>query len=557
MKYARTALAERRDFETGKMLIESTASSMPPPRVADVLLVGGGTCGLVLADTLRNYGLSVTVVESGAAAPNPSADELNAAEQAGQHYRGATEGRCRCLGGTSLLWGGALLPFLPHDIAPRTHLSLPGWPLAYAELSAHIPTLERIFRLAPGGYDAGFIDRRHAEADQIVDDEVFNARFAKWPSFARRNTAQLFRHRLRQDVDLHVFLNATMQKLRAAPGLPSRLTGIDMLGPDGRVVALHARHIVLCAGAIESTRLLLVAARGSLSRPLAGHAWLGNGFHDHISMHVAEIQPIDRKSLNRMAGFRFQGSTMRSFRLELGAAAQARHRMASAWAHVGFEGTAPSGFDALRAILKNVQRGRSPALADLLSMSRDIGYLSELCAWRLFRRQLLWPAESRYLMTVVSEQLPRRNNCIELSSRLDRLGQPLPRIVWNIDASDLETVRKTAGLLRARWRQRGEATIGPLRWLVNPDRPIEPTGADCSDIFHPGGTTRMGTDMSDSVVDDKLRVFGTDNLYVLSTSVFPSGASANPTMTLLLLGLRLAQQLRDTCATPANVVLSK
>jgi choline dehydrogenase-like flavoprotein len=526
------------------MIFDLNRDAVPDRQIADVLVIGGGTCGLVLADALRQCGLTVTVVESGGLSHDIRGDEFNAAEQSARHYRGAAEGRRRGLGGTSLIWGGAMLPFLPHDVATRSHLSLPRWPLQYEELATHIPELERLFRIAHGPYDSSYLNPRTAAVDGIEDDEIFFARFAKWPSFSRRNTAQLFAHRLRRDPRLHVYLNATVRTLHAAGPAPFSITGADIVNGGGVSIAVRARHVVLCAGAIECTRLLLVAAQGSLSGILSGNPWLGRGLYDHISMHVAEARPIDRLLLNRMAGFRFQTATMRSFRLELTAAAQMQHTLPSAWAHIGFDSTQPTAFDAMRLIMRRVQQGLLPDRSSLAQIAADPLYLIQLGAWRVFRRQLRWPRHARYLVTVVGEQLPRKSNFIELSSRVDRLGQPLPRIHWDVDLQDMDTIRHTTILLREYWRTHCEARIGALHWLIDPDRPLNPDTANFSDVYHPGGTTRMGVNRDEAVVDGQLQVFGTRNLHVLSTSVFPSGASANPTMSLLLLGLRLAKHLQ-------------
>ena len=40
------------------------------------------------------------------------------------------------------------------------------------------------------------------------------------------------------------------------------------------------------------------------------------------------------------------------------------------------------------------------------------------------------------------------------------------------------------------------------------------------EIYHPAGTTRMAADVRDGVVDPSLRVYGTANCYVVSSSVF-------------------------------------
>ena len=60
---------------------------------------------------------------------------------------------------------------------------------------------------------------------------------------------------------------------------------------------------------------------------------------------------------------------------------------------------------------------------------------------------------------------------------------------------------------------------------------------------HLMGTTRMGTNPSTSVVDRDCRVHGYRNLFIASSSVFPTTGYANPTLTIVALALRLADTL--------------
>lgn len=62
--------------------------------------------------------------------------------------------------------------------------------------------------------------------------------------------------------------------------------------------------------------------------------------------------------------------------------------------------------------------------------------------------------------------------------------------------------------------------------------------------WHPMGTLRMGMPGS-SVVDKDLKVHGEDNIYVLSSAVFPTGSNQNPVFTTLALGTRLAENLSE------------
>ena len=58
------------------------------------------------------------------------------------------------------------------------------------------------------------------------------------------------------------------------------------------------------------------------------------------------------------------------------------------------------------------------------------------------------------------------------------------------------------------------------------------------------GTTRMHVDPKRGVVDSNCRVHGIENLFVVGSSVFPSAGYANPTLTIVALTLRLADNLK-------------
>ncbi len=60
---------------------------------------------------------------------------------------------------------------------------------------------------------------------------------------------------------------------------------------------------------------------------------------------------------------------------------------------------------------------------------------------------------------------------------------------------------------------------------------------------HASGSCRMGRTPEEGVVDENLRVFGTENAYVCSNAVMPSLGAVNPTLTLTALSIRLADHL--------------
>jgi len=64
-----------------------------------------------------------------------------------------------------------------------------------------------------------------------------------------------------------------------------------------------------------------------------------------------------------------------------------------------------------------------------------------------------------------------------------------------------------------------------------------------TELLHSSGSTRIGIDPTESVIDPDLRTRHIENLSVASASVFPSAGSANPTYTIIQLALRTADAI--------------
>lgn len=65
-------------------------------------------------------------------------------------------------------------------------------------------------------------------------------------------------------------------------------------------------------------------------------------------------------------------------------------------------------------------------------------------------------------------------------------------------------------------------------------------------VYHPAGTCRMGDPSDDStVVDPDLRVLGVERLRVADASVFPELTSVNPAITVMMVGERAASAIRS------------
>ncbi len=139
------------------------------------------------------------------------------------------------------------------------------------------------------------------------------------------------------------------------------------------------------------------------------------------------------------------------------------------------------------------------------------------------------------------------DNRITLSSdRTDIYGQPLAAIHWSPGSRDCENLTRAADAFERMWNASPFAKLGAL--IRRPAGEAEAELARGSGIYHPGGTTRFAQRPEDGVVDTDLRLFGLQDVRVVSTSVLPSGGGANPTMMLLMLAFRCVADIRTSLA---------
>lgn len=128
------------------------------------------------------------------------------------------------------------------------------------------------------------------------------------------------------------------------------------------------------------------------------------------------------------------------------------------------------------------------------------------------------------------EDLPQAQNRITLhETRTDRAGVPIPVIHYDEHANDLAMQAHAYDTMAAI-----HEAAGAVRSHQSP-----PWSAS-----HNMGTARMSKDPADGVVDPWGRAHEVANLFVADGSVFPTSASANPTLTIVALALRQSEEIK-------------
>lgn len=128
----------------------------------------------------------------------------------------------------------------------------------------------------------------------------------------------------------------------------------------------------------------------------------------------------------------------------------------------------------------------------------------------------------RLLLKLIAEDLPQADNRVVLDG-------DSPRLIWQghdpYAAAGLAAVRTAL------------PDALPFRVEGMTASPLSATEA------HIQGTTRMGRDVTEGVIDRDLRCFEARNVLALGAGAFPSCSPANPTLTLSALSLRAARVL--------------
>ena len=146
-----------------------------------------------------------------------------------------------------------------------------------------------------------------------------------------------------------------------------------------------------------------------------------------------------------------------------------------------------------------------------------------------------------YVLNTMVEQSPNPNSRIELALSKDALGLNQVQLNWQLTELDKKTIKEANILIG---KELGRLGIGRLRlreWLLEGD---STWSEDLSGGCHHMGCTRMNKNPKKGVVDENCKVHGLPNLYIAGSSVFPTVGTANPTLSIVALSLRLADHLK-------------
>lgn len=507
----------------------------------DICIIGSGAAGISIAKSFLNTNTQVAVIEAGGFEYDQKSQQVYKGENIGLPYPPLDVTRLRYYGGSTNHWEGNVRPFSTTDFEKHEWLPNSGWPIGKADLDPYYQEAFDICMFGTGAnkwsteYWLNELNYTNALPDSKLLELVFHQRMNRHlPGF--RSFGTFFHDELEKSKNISVYLDLNVIELNAGEN-GNRITSISLVSKSGNLLNLRARIFVLATGGIENARLLLVS-NSIIKEGIGNHNGLvGRHFCDHAIVHAGKLITTGKKPIEKIFGSKttasgssFKGQLYISFEF------RKRNRLTSSFISLNPEPLpySASGLSA-RRILNGIKYGDLPdnILNELGIIITDIDTLLERQYYKISDAK---PAY--YSIWNRIEPSPYYDSRVMLIDETDKYGKQRIALKWTAGNTEKRTVAKT---LSAFATEMGRLGIGRVR--INPK--VE---SGWENSMHVGNhhmcTTRMAGSSRDGVVDADCKVFSMDNLYIAGSSVFSTGGSGTPTLTLVALALRLAEHLK-------------
>ena len=526
---------------------------------ADLCIIGAGAAGITLARALRDSGLDVVLLEAGGLEIDADSQEIYEGDIIGLDYYPIDTTRLRYFGGSTNHWSGRCMKLDPIDFKKRDWMPNSGWPITREDLLPYYEPAQEIVELKHRlEYDAFWdefgIDSPGFDPEKLVknvDQRSPPTRFG-----------EVYREDLETAERVTVWLNANLQEIETDEAA-SHVQRVIVRSFKGKEAKVEARAFVLACGAMENARLLL-ANRGTEPHGFGNrHDVVGRYFSDHAHMLIGDIVTADPITLLDAARRQFQGGGAEfQPRFALSDALQEAFGVTNSACWLVSELESSEGMAAAADLIERMRGmdGRPPYSDSAWRVMINLDDVA-VAAWQRFIQGRKTFQDVAYVgLFGCTDPVPNPDSRVLLDEdEVDAFGMPRAVLDWRMVELDHVSMRKLAEVMGAELARTGLGRLKLHDWFM------EDPADDWMMRFHESpeaqrysyldwisnhniGTTRMADDPRQGVVDGNGKMHYVDNFWIAGSSVFPTSGSAQPTMTIVALALRLADHLKAELA---------
>lgn len=497
---------------------------------ADVCIVGTGPAGISVAKKLDGTKNKVLFLESGGLTPNIEYNALNKGDNSGPRFLSLDASRARCFGGASTIWAGVCCPFSQEDFFEKSFLPLSGWPITRESLNKHYVEAAEMLGISHDLFintDAhkstfnGLSFPEFNRNDSLLSNDIY-----QFSDPNNRNFGIKYKQLFLSSKNIDVLFHATVTKLNISEN-GKKIKNLNVEDISGKKCTINSKIFVLAAGALENPRILLNSNDYFKNGIGNEKGFVGSCFMSHPGFSgVGEIFKttngfcIDKNDFSNGLKSQFENSPENQVTSQI-----LRH---------GFS------FETFRD-LSNPSTYLSGRLLTEYERLFSNFSLSEIIKKTKCRLSGVY-ASNLWNVGVGLEQEPSKRNYLKLNYlSKDKLGVPRIDMFWaEISTREKKTIVDS---LKSLGRELAISGSGRLRFT---EKLLTGEVFQAEDpVNHHIGTTRMSHTSEKGVVDKNCKVFGVDNLYISGSSIFSTSSIVNPTYTIIALGLKLGEHLRQ------------
>ncbi|MDH3281132.1 MAG: GMC family oxidoreductase [Gammaproteobacteria bacterium] len=492
----------------------------------DVCICGAGVAGITIARRLPKH-LNVALLEAGGLVYTDESQAVYQGTSIGQDYFNLTATRLRFFGGTSNHWEGWCRPLDAYDFLSHEHVERSGWPIRHRDLEPYLTEAKSILNIPnePTGRNANVGGEPQMLLAGFKEVEYW------WSPPIRFGTK--YGAEIESMAHVICYLNANVTDITLFEN-KSAVQQVQVRDYMGRTFNVKARQFVLAAGGIENPRILLNCNR-QVSVGLGNdHGLVGRFFTEHPHYWGGGLMLEDRVK-NELLTFRGR-----------------KHKQYDIWKIFG---PTPKFMQREKVLSFNIrlELDKPRFLRPFRERIQELVCTTtwgERLAERMRGRDIDCRLEDGKLR-IVSEQTPNPDSRVMLGSDTDRFAMKRVVLDWRLSEIDKHTLRRAVIRFGQMFAERAWGRVRVEDWLLEDNIELPRLNMRLGNPgHHHMCTTRMGSTARQGVVDANQRVFGISNLYVAGSSVFATGGSVSPTLTIVQTCLRLADHLPARLKTP-------